>query len=185
MSGQKRRKKKQTKKEKRRAKQWYPSPDSRPVPFTHSLPTSHQVCLWYCYRNTKTERWRTNNVSTISRWPLMVCLFFFFMVYFRIWGDGQNYWCEILGSKVQLWGGRCFSCARCRLLIRKHIGPWLDGSSALQGDSALTGAASDKTARAFGNQSILHTAGKSASKTHNTKALIHKFQALVVPALPV
>lgn len=102
-------------------------------------------------------------------------LFFFSLpLFFCVFGVEPGRWVELflsdLGNKC---GGGTSEGALFWLCLptfdQEHTGPWLDSSSTLLGDSAPTGAASDKTARAFGNQSILHTAGKTAFKTQNTK----------------
>lgn len=68
---------------------------------------------------------------------------------------------------------------------QEHTGPWLDSSSALLGDSAPAGAASDKTARAFWKSEHSPHGREECLQNSQHKALIHKFQALLIPALPV
>lgn len=68
---------------------------------------------------------------------------------------------------------------------QQHTGPWLDGSRALRGDSAPAGAASDKTARAFWKSEHSPHGREECLQNSQHKALIHKFQALLIPALPV
>lgn len=175
--------------ERQTERQWPSCPESRPVSFRHSLPTCDYVCdcVWaHLPEFTLIPPFvcvmiKTRGGVNIKEKRIFPILLFendtycsSFLSFFVWWGAREKG--RIISASVRFgeqmrWGdseGALFwLCSP--MFDQEHTGPWLDSSSALLGDSAPAGAASDKTARAFENQSILHTAGKSAFKTHNTK----------------
>lgn len=100
-------------------------------------------------------------------------------------GGGGELFLSGLGNKCGggTLRGRCSGGARPSL-IRNILGPdWTDPLPPAE-TPPLREKLLTKWHERFGNQSILHTAGKCLQNSQH-KALIHKFQALLIPALPV
>lgn len=126
------------------------------------------------------------NPNATRKWHLLFSflpLSLFYLVGRMGWGGKlflSGLWNKCGGGTLR---GRCSGCA-CPCLIRKILGPdWTDPPPPVETpplwEKLLT-----KWHERFGNQSILHTAGKCLQNSLH-KALIHKFQALLIPALPV